>query len=251
MKFESQIFKKQSSKDESEKKRMTDKEREAEWEKNNQKKIVFAFDKIFKENSDPKERLAKFNEGLGKVLVMLDEDEIGQEIINEIKEEMERICLLNNKTEFIERGINSLKPIIDWQRENRGLFEIKEREAFINNNNYIPLNEMLAYGRDKDSIHIHVAPSTTLDIGTKFSLLKNGFRNLQEVLRNDESILEVTATSWIVATESGRGILEKFGFTIKDEKSIKDMASSRLNDHEGRPIGIAHISRKDFLSQKI
>jgi len=61
----------------------------------------------------------------------------------------------------------------------------------------------------------------------------------------------VTATSWIVATESGRGILEKFGFTIEDERSIKDIVSSKLNDHEGRPVASAYISREDFLNQKI
>lgn len=245
MEFENQILKGVLPREESIKKSKTEKDRQTEWEESNHKKLVFAFGKIFKENSNSKDRLSKFNEGLSKVLETFNKDEISQEIANEIEEKIKDVCLLNDENAFIEQGLVAIKPIIDWQRENRGLFEAKEREAFINSNGYITLNEMLSYGRDEDSLHIHVAPSTTLDVGTKFILLKNGFRNLQELLRNDESIKEVTATSWIVATESGRGILEKFGFTVED------IMPSKRNDREGRSVASAHISREDLLRQRI
>lgn len=250
MKFESQIFKKQAEKDVPEKKRMTDKERQAEWEENNHKKLVSAFSRIFKENSTQQEKIYKFDEGIGKILSMLNENEISQDIVDEIKDSVKTVCCLDDEEEFIEQGIKALKPIIDWQRENRGLFEKKEREFFIQDNNFVPLNEMLSYGQDKNSLHIHVAPSLTLATGEKFALLKDGFRSLQEVLRSDESIKEITATSWIVATESGGGILEKFGFTIVG-KNLKDVISSKTQDHENRPVGTAHVSREDFLNQKI
>jgi hypothetical protein len=105
---------------------------------------------------------------------------------------------------------------------------------------------MLSYGKHgESSIHIHVAPSNTLSVGTKLSLLKDGFRNLQEVLKKDEKIREITASSWIVATESGRSILEKFGFTFVGE--ISPEMKEKFFKSEKRPVGEAFVTRESFF----
>ena len=253
MKFENKILNEGMDKDIPKvfrDRRKTDAEKLKEREENNERKLRDFFGEIFDNNEDPEKRFAEFTKNLQKFLIMTGANSLSQEDINQINIDIKSCCLLKDKEMFMDQGIVSLARLIDWQRENEGIFEENERKAFIENSGFIPLNEMLSYGKHgESSIHIHVAPSNTLSVGTKLSLLKDGFRNLQEVLKKDEKIKEITASSWIVATESGRSILEKFGFTVVGE--ISPEMKEKFFKSETRPVGEAFINREDFLKQNI
>jgi len=230
--------------------RKTDAEKFKEREENNEIKLRDFFGEIFDNNEDPEKRFAEFTKNLQKFLIITGENSLSQEDINQVNNDIKSCCLLKDKEIFKEQGLASLAPLIAWQKEHEGLFEARQREAFIENSGFVPLNEMLFYGKHGDSsIHIHVAPSETLSIGKKLSLLKEGFRNLQEVLRKDKEIKEITASSWIIGTESGRGILEKFGFTVVGE--ISPEMKEKFFKSEIRPVGEAFVNREDFLKQNI
>lgn len=211
-----------------------------------EKKLITFFTEIFEYSSNQEERFNEFERKLkGFWDIANDEGGLNQEYANLIKDSFKTCCQLDNKEEFIKQGIVSLKPLIDWRKDNEVLFETRYRKNFIETTGFIPLNEMLSYGRHKNNIHIHVAPSKTLSIGTKISLLKDGFRNLQKIVEGDKTIQKITASSWIVATKQGRNIMENLGFTVEGE--ISDELREKFFKSEERPVANAFISRKDFL----
>jgi transcriptional/translational regulatory protein YebC/TACO1 len=201
---------------------------------------------IFDNAADPEGRFNEFSKKLQGFINIASEEGLSLEEINKAKDNFKSCCSLQNKEDFIQQGIAAIKPLLDWKTENKELFEAKMRKIFVENSGFIPLNESISYGKHKDSVHIHVAPSKTLDMLAKYALLKGGLRKLQDVLKNDEEIKEVTATSWIIATEAGKRIMEKLGFTVIGEIS-KEMREKHFPD-ENRSVFEAFISREDFLN---
>ncbi len=168
-----------------------------------------------------------------------------QEQIDEIKSSLKVCSALEDKKEFIKQCADCLNPLLDWKKQDPYSFEAKLRENVAEVTGFIPLNETLTYGRDKDRIHIHVSPSETLGLSEKLALIKDGFHKLRDILLADESIKEVSATSWIVAANPG--ILEKLGFTIDGE--ISKGMKKRNFPNETRPVFKAHITREEFIDK--
>lgn len=212
-----------------------------------EKKLRIFFVELFEDN-EPEKRLTKFKSSLFSFLIVDDRAGLEQAEIDKIKDEFRDCCLLENEEEFINRGMASLKSLLEWKKDNEQLFEVKLRENFVSASGFTPLNESLSYGKHKDEVYIHVAPSETLSAGAQFSLLKDGLRKLQEVLRNDNSINKVSATSWIIATEKGGEIMKKLGFTINGEIPAK--LKEEHFRFEDRPVFGAFIKRNDFLDPK-
>ena len=229
--------------------RKTAQEKSIEENARAEKKLESFLVDIFEYSSNSDLRFNEFEKRLqGFWDTVNDDGGLKKEFIDTVNDNFRSCCLIGNKEEFIEKSFLALKPLVDWRKNNEALFEIKARKNFIENSGFIPLNEMLSYGRGKNNVHIHVAPSKTFSIGTKFFLLKDGLRKLQEVVKNDESILNVTASSWIVATKQGKGIMEKLGFTVEGEISEED--KEKFFDKEDRPVAEAFITREDFLNNE-
>ena len=208
-----------------------------------EKKLKKFFSEIFEDDSEPDKRLDNIQNRLKLFLEPGDNNQISQEEVFEIVNNIKDICSVDNESEFVARGLVSLKPLFDWQARDPRSFEAKLRENQIAFLKYDVLNEALTYNQHGDDIHLHVSPSETLSLSEKLALIKDGFSRLAKVLVDNENIKNIVATSWIVAANPG--IMEKLGFTIDGEISPEERANWRSVDDKS--ISRAHISSEDFL----
>jgi len=208
-------------------------------------KIQNLFTEVFREKQEPSERYAEATRRLTSFLIAGEKNRLTQEQIDEIKAGLEASSMITDEAEYVKKCSACLQPLLDWKKEDPRSFESKLRENVAEASGFIPLNETLTYGRYKDCIHIHVSPSETLRLSEKLVLIKDGFRKLRDILLADESIKEISATSWIVA--SNPGILEKLGFTI-DGEIPKEMKDEHF-ENETRPVFNAHITRDEFIDK--
>lgn len=225
---------------------VSDKIRDKQKEKEDlfEKKMRDLFTEIF-DIEEPENRFAEFEKRLAGFLNISINLGLSQAEIDSVTNNLRVCSLIKEKEGFIKQGLNYLQPLVDWKKNNAAPFETIMRENFVSSSGFIKLNESLSYGKDKDDIHIHVAPSETLSVGEKFSLLKDGLRRLQEIVKNDGEIKTVSATSWIVATKQGKGIMEKLGFEVTGE--ISKELKEKFFRLETRPVFGAYINREDFL----
>lgn len=222
----------------------SDRNKVNEKDEKSEKELKMFLVRIF-EGSEPEKRFDVFLERLKGFLEIAGGIGLKADEIDKVKNNLSECSLLENKEEFIQQGLLALKPLAEWKKNNEVLFEAKMRENFVSSSGFIRLNESLSYGKDKNSVHIHVAPSKTMSDWEKYVNLKDGLRKLQEVLRNDEEIKQVTASSWIVATVVGGRIMKKLGFTVTGE--ISPEFKEKFFKGEERPVFEAHIDRDDFL----
>ncbi len=223
----------------------SDKKTEMVAEDSGAKKFRIAFMQIFNSNAGADDRVSEFEKRLKSFLVVGDGDCLTQDEIDSIRNNFKNCSSVEDEEKFIKQGLDLLRPLMEWKKNNEAAFEAKMRENFVSSSGFTRLNESLSYGKDKDDIHIHVAPSETLSVGQKFNLLKDGLRRLQEIVTNDKEIKTVSATSWIIATEKGQGIMEKLGFTVNGE--ISKELRERFFRSDTRSIRSAYIKREDFL----
>lgn len=215
-----------------------EKEEEAE------KQLNIFLTHIFYQN-EPEKRFDAFLNRLNGFLDIADGIGLNSDEVNKVKSDLKLCSLLENKEEFVQRGLIALKPLVEWKKNNEVLFETKMRENFVSSSGFIRLNESLSYGKDHNLVHIHVASSKTMSDWEKYVNLKDGLRKLQEVLKNDKDIEQVTASSWIVATRGGGRIMEKLGFKVTGE--ISPEFKEKFFKGEERPVFEAYIDRDDFL----
>lgn len=215
-----------------------------EKEKEAEKQLNIFLSQIF-ECNEPEKRFEAFSNRLSGFLIIADGIGLNSEESEKVKNDLKSCCVLEDKEEFIRQGLIALRPLVEWKKNNEATFEAKERENFVSSSGFIRLNESLSYGKDRNLVHIHVAPSETMSDWEKYMNLKDGLRKLQEVLKKDEEIKQVTASSWIIATRGGGRIMEKLGFTVTGE--ISPEFKEKFFKGETRPICEAHIDREDFL----
>ena len=141
---------------------------------------------------------------------------------------------LKDKGKFIDAIVNALNPILEAQKTNPKLVEEVQAEFFLEQGNYIKLNELLSYGynHDMDSIHIHLAPSKELlrGIGKKnyLDLVTSGLKELAKIVQANENVKNVTTTSSVVADNPR--YMDKLGFIIKkdtDEDNVEEAEMPR------------------------
>jgi len=203
---------------------------------------------VYSTKQEPQARFEAILARLAPFFVCKDDSGLEQSVIDEIQQGLEEYTKLADQEEAISKIIVCLKPLLMWQENNPKSFETRLRESFVIKEGFIPLNEMLSYGQAKDYVHIHLAPSKTLTMVEKLSLLKDGFKKLVDILRADPELKEVRATSWIVAANSG--LLEKLGFTIKGEISLEVKAKYFRPEFEKNiPVHSASISSSDFINR--
>ena len=158
-------------------------------------------------------------------------------------DDIEKACLAEDGDRFAEAMMPILEPLIHLKIENLVEFERITRIDF--NKKFIPLNDVLSYGRDGNTIHLHVPPSESIGLKEKMYLLKSGLIDLAAMVKDDPTIVEITGTSWIVA--KAPKLLESLGFT--DRGLVSDEKRREYFGGETRPVAEAYISRQDLLDR--
>ena len=148
-----------------------------------------------------------------------------------------------SEEEFVRHSTEALSPLRRLQQEHPREMEIATRKGFVRESKFLPLNELLSYGRDKDLVHIHLAPARTLSIGELMSGVRDGLRKLAALVRQENGIQRIEATSWIVAAHPK--LMERLGFTVTGP--ISESMQQEHFSTESRPVSNALMSREDFL----
>lgn len=202
------------------------------------------FGKIFDDNQDSREAARVLLEKISLVLDDLAKNGfLEEEKIERIKKELKECSSAENKEEFIERALSATWPVADLGKSNPQLFEKIRRSAFVREGGFIPVNEILSYGVYEGIMHIHLAPAEQMGTSEKLFNLKDGLKGLAEVVKKDESVKIITATSWIV-TEHPK-LLERFGFIVEGE--IDEETKKKYFSDETRVVSRAYMTREDFL----
>ena len=159
--------------------------------------------------------------------------------------ETQKCATMTDKKQFIECMTTALKPIITLKLTKTKLFEDIEAQAWIETAGFIPLNERISYGKHRDSVHLHLAPSYSVKENLP-ELFIDAMKKLAQIIESDESIKSVTGTSWVLATRTFGSMLESFGFQIQDVP--EDIKAEHFST-ENRPIKMMIINREDFLKR--
>lgn len=153
---------------------------------------------------------------------------------------------IEGEDEFTEKVTEILKPLLDFRLSQPEAFEQIARKEFVKNGKFIPVNEMLSYGRGEDGwLHIHIAPHEASSMREKLKLFKEGMKKFAEMAQGDDSVMGLKGTSWIV-TEHPR-ILERFHFTLTGKIS-EELRERHFSDEERETQG-AYISREELIKR--
>lgn len=166
-----------------------------------------------------------------------------------IIEDVKGCININEKEAFITHLLKALEPILVLRTTQPEIFERTQREAQLYNSGYLKLSEVLHFGLDGEEVQLHLAPATELikdaGIGNFKKEVENGLRKLAEFIKSNDTIKEITATSWIVAKNPM--LLERLGFTVGGE--IPKEEKEKLFSAEKRPIAKAFMGREEFLAR--
>ena len=154
-----------------------------------------------------------------------------------------------NKEEFVEGVFNMFIPFILAKQQNPKLIEQIRAQEFIEQGNFIKLNEILSYNIDDNDAHIHIAPAKELlkETGQAgfIQLISDGLLKLTEVVKVHNEIKKITASSWFVAKYPR--IMEKLGFKI-----VGPISDEKRNEYFGDDTGDiqeAQMTRDELLDK--
>lgn len=151
----------------------------------------------------------------------------------QIEASLQRCLAAADRESFIALAKTAVQPITDFRRDHYSVFQQRLREEFLEHNQFIPLNEVLAYGEGPPgTIHIHLAPSE--DIPNLLTEVKNGLVRLAALFREHPDWQTVSAKSWII--EQHPRIIERLGFTLESPR-----------EGSGKPSGSASMTRENLL----
>jgi hypothetical protein len=199
----------------------------------------------------------KLNSKVDKFLSQLNSFKEAGLIFNKeemIKGVMEGIKI-KDREEFINYLFKVLEPITLLRVTQAKIFEKIEREITTSGDGNKKLSEVLYTNYSDENpkeVEIHLAPATELIKEKGIENFKKevevGLRKLAEIIRSNDRIEEVSATSWIVAKNPG--LLKKLGFTIIGTLPEEDDNSAYFNEQgQKMPTAQTKMSRNDFLSR--
>ena len=175
-------------------------------------------------------------------------------------------------SEKIDNAINKLKSLSDETIEKicdgksedeikqileKRLFDIKKKEQRID------LNDMFYYGRDENTVHIHLVLPDLHDMKDKLGIqgfekymkdkLEDALAMLQDVFKKDETMEEVFAVSPIFYHEGSRKMHEDLGFE-KVQECIPGTQTQMFIDmfnrgDKKRKVFYTIIKREEFLAR--
>ncbi|MBI4600279.1 hypothetical protein HY732_05170 [Candidatus Uhrbacteria bacterium] len=149
---------------------------------------------------------------------------------------------VSDKETFVADVLDLFQPILDLFVTHPQEFEIIQRDIFLARGGFTPINEILSYGMYKGGIHIHLAPSITIE--DKIELIKSGLCELAKRVEADDKIKEISATSWIV--EKYPRVMRSLGFD--NFEGVDEATRHRYYEHEKRPIAKATMTREKLLT---
>jgi len=230
-------------------------------------KISFNFNKI---GSNSKEKINKKElrkELFNKISSIFDRNSNGEDRIKEIferwdcylnnseifhnqniKDEIFNLKNINDKECFVEELMKISEPILSFVENNpqeaTKIIESRDksivRKYWNLDNNYKYAGKFISYGIDKNILHIHLPPSEDLikdkGIGYFRREVLNDLKNLAEIIKENDEVKKITATSWIVKDHPE--IFKKLGFSIGTE-----------NQKDEKHLYHSYISRDEFLER--
>jgi hypothetical protein len=197
-----------------------------------------------------------------KILAVFKSDEARQILDSnlidgdKISEDLEQCLGIKDKEEFINKAISSLEPLFKLRENNPKAVEELGAMLFAGLSGFIRLNKRFSYGegsydKNKDLVHIHLAPVEELikEVGIDgiMDLMRDALEKLAKKVKANEKIDRITATSWIIAKKPAGKRLENFGFTLEGEISKED--KQRYHKDDSREIHRASMTREQFLEK--
>ncbi|KKR21387.1 MAG: hypothetical protein UT48_C0009G0019 [Parcubacteria group bacterium GW2011_GWE2_39_37] len=141
---------------------------------------------------------------------------------------------ITNKPEFIEKVFCIIKPLVD--------IKINNSIKISGDRDFIEVSEALSYGIDGEEVHIHLVPEGKVNLLESIEL---GLKKLAEIVKENETIKIITATSTLV--ERNPRVVKLFGFTV--DGKIDETTRQRHFAGEKREVWAAHMTREDFLNR--
>ncbi len=179
--------------------------------------------KIFQSNKTGNERVGVI---VSKIKPLISDEQLG--IITPVLQEMSTI---EDEGAFVEGVLSVLKPIIELKKR-------VDSKTITQRHGFTELNEVLSYGIGDGLAHIHAGSFRRRPI-------EEGLRKLAEIIKKNEDVRVITASSWIVARKPEW--LEDLGFT--DTGPISEEEREKHFKDDTRPINKAVMSREDFLKR--
>ncbi|MEK7664968.1 MAG: hypothetical protein AAB361_02400 [Patescibacteria group bacterium] len=198
-----------------------------------------SFATVFEQHKDGRERAEVVIKRLGGILDLDAFDGV------KIKQSIEACSQIDDEKQFVDGVISALEPILTFRKNNPQAFEQMAREVVMNQEGMKPLNEIMYYGGHDNYVHIHLAHARDIGIGKLRSLVLDGLQKLAEVVKNNEKIEDIEATSWIVAKNPK--LIEKLGFEVQGE--INEEFRRQYFSEDERDIAMATIKREEFLKR--
>ncbi len=185
-------------------------------------------------------------DGVVYMIEQIPDDKINnkEEVINGLKTSVE----IKSKKDFINHILKVVEPVHIFSLKNPKLFEDMQREHVLEKEENTRLSKVLFCGFDdkRKSAHIHLAVAREFikEFGIKAFIreVTDGLRKLAEIIKDNNEVNEVTATSWIVKEHPE--LMKNLGFTLADKKL--ELSPSSDDKRKRRD---SFISREDFLSK--
>ena len=205
------------------------------------KRAKDSFVRVFNDYKTGEERVGVLKERMNALLMYGSFDD------EAIKKLLESCSAAENEQEFVKNVFAALEPILMFRKENPEEFERITREIVMNKEGMKSLNEIMYYGVHGDLLHIHLAPARELGAMKLRTAIIEGLHRLAEIVKKDEEIKNIEATSWIVAHKSGAKLIEKLGFDIEGEVD-GEFKQKHFKDEE-RKVSRAVMAREELLKR--
>lgn len=160
-----------------------------------------------------------------------------------------------------EKSIYSIDDIVNMVNKNERREEEKEHEEI--QHEFTKLNDLVSYGRRKNTVHIHVVPSDVRSLlsrdGLKFAELQliDAIEKIQGFIKDEkdfEDVLNVYAVSGIIKRPISK-IFENLGFDVKTmsiQDAKEDVELGKFYDmfKDKKDLGRAILSKEKLLSEE-
>lgn len=170
----------------------------------------------------------------------------------EIQKYIDQITLMNDVQweQFLaEKSLNSIEEVQ------------KMAEKLLASSNFFPLNELISYGYNEHTLHIHVVPKDVKNLLSREGLKKaeialiDALEKIQEMLKWDESfsnVNQVYAVSGLIRKPISK-VFEQLDFDVKSmpiEQAKEDEELSKFYEkfQDKKILGRAVLSREILLS---
>jgi len=168
------------------------------------------------------EAVDKLLERLETFFKYIDKELLPEEKINEIKNSFLDCVNIEDKEILAESLFENLKPLLDIKEKHPEKYEEFQAKAMNEHGNFIEINRLLSYGKDDGIIHIHAPAGRSVE--NKFSLYRQGMRDLAKIVEADPEVTKITATSYIVAEHPELFTIMGFGVHELSPKKKKNIS---------------------------